>query len=481
MGRIVIRGLATNVSTLGGCLTAWFTRKIDAIGEDREGLDRFLTLDGKRERSDQEKKTLRRFFLWILIAVLAQGLLWESMLVLVQSIGGAILDGQWPPLPDGRIPLGRRAFLGFACAVSGMLALFVAVTCFLAYKNNADRIFGDQAARPKPLAPADAGRMPLGDGDQSEQIDSFPWTGRASEQIDGERAAAAMVIMQFFLALIAAGLCLEAIFELVKFVPAGWWTVPLLLLTFALTFCILAFAVGRTAQQGHDLFIADSSADDIKIPVEKLYDRAYLQKTIRDYDALIIPLSEGDGAAVELGDHVEKSRDRRLERVCQEADNSKKWKCNWQQVFRAIRPHLMRREQPHLPQIHLLTTRESAKDYQAFEGLFEKVFGDLLGDRKPGDFLHVAGDHLDFEDYSAVYQRLNQLRDKLERDHGEGNVLIDMTGGQKPLACAALAISLRRPGDELSYVTNDGDFRIYKVRARSPDSLPVSSSNPLAA
>ncbi|MBN1664019.1 MAG: hypothetical protein JW943_10505 [Deltaproteobacteria bacterium] len=148
---------------------------------------------------------------------------------------------------------------------------------------------------------------------------------------------------------------------------------------------------------------------------------------------------------------------------------------NWQQLMRALIPHLN-----HLKEVRLIGS-PNTKDKEGNTLYGSRAFAEkakiLIQTYFPSVNVMINEDAVNFEDFDALKNEMNdvlmELRSKLK--YSEDEIIIDVTGGQKTASIAAAAVTLNskmnfqyvrtlRFGD----VPLNEDVMSYDVRVYSP-------------
>lgn len=225
----------------------------------------------------------------------------------------------------------------------------------------------------------------------------------------------------------------------------------------------------------------------------------------RDYPALIVALSaitdeEAMKESIRLaGRFADRQADPadRARAFCDAKDAFRDFP--WLQTVRAIDDQVELSQYPvHFPWVVVLTSRKvsrndgsavedpstsqgpakaekqegkdlgSAAFFKNFMSLLETLYSPSLSKSKVvlSERVTRAEELVDFEDFREVYGVVTRHLHKLEEVHGRGNVLIDITGGQKPCSITAAMVCLRSPKQRFGYVTSSGACTQYNANAR---------------
>lgn len=186
----------------------------------------------------------------------------------------------------------------------------------------------------------------------------------------------------------------------------------------------------------------------------------------RKYPALITALStcgtEGQGAAREIASRLAHLPPReRLERFCRDPNLKD---VSWQQAVRGINQHVRWSEAPvGFPEVRVLVSGRaegaegSIHQWKDFRHLLETLYTGV-----PDVMQRISKVGVDdFENYDEVVRMIEAQLNALGRHNPE--VMIDATGGQKPLSIAVAIVTLRSPNQRFQYVTNRGEVKYYNA------------------
>ena len=144
-----------------------------------------------------------------------------------------------------------------------------------------------------------------------------------------------------------------------------------------------------------------------------------------------------------------------LEEKLKEVGNSsfKKWKM----PLKAIDFHV-----PKLEKLVVITSPESSSYFPEFRQLVEAIFGEDMDitERKSSSF----------EDVRELFEIIKGIYEELSGRYKDRDIIVDITGGQKPVSIAGALITSRYPERKFQYVsTNDYSVKTYDVRLVSGD------------
>lgn len=110
----------------------------------------------------------------------------------------------------------------------------------------------------------------------------------------------------------------------------------------------------------------------------------------------------------------------------------------------------MEKHRGMLRKVWVICSPESSSQFKWFTQLFEPLFSSV-------DFEQAGGeDGVAFEDVGALVETIEGVLHGLPADMDESDVIIDITGGQKPASVAGMMVSLVDEGREIQYVqTNE--------------------------
>lgn len=140
---------------------------------------------------------------------------------------------------------------------------------------------------------------------------------------------------------------------------------------------------------------------------------------------------------------------------------------NWQQLMRALIPHLN-----SLQEVRLLGSMDK-------KGIgshaFTKHAKILIKSYFPNSEVNIHKDAADFEDFNALKSELNEIMTELKNKYSEDEIIIDVTGGQKTASIAAATVTLNSQMN-FQYVRTvpfgsvdiNEDVMSYDVRVFSP-------------
>ncbi len=127
---------------------------------------------------------------------------------------------------------------------------------------------------------------------------------------------------------------------------------------------------------------------------------------------------------------------------------------NWQQILRGLQPH-----QSSLKQVYLIGSDKSSNYYERAEKLIKSYF---IGRDIPVQKLEQP---VNFEDFSKMVWSIKKAVDIFKKSGiKEGDIIIDVTGGQKTASIAAAAVTLNSEVT-FQYVQTAGRDGKYEVLA----------------
>ncbi len=119
---------------------------------------------------------------------------------------------------------------------------------------------------------------------------------------------------------------------------------------------------------------------------------------------------------------------------------------SWKPVQRGMEAHRQR-----LNSVWVICSPESGEQYEWFESMFQKLYPNVSFIRQ-----NVSS----FEDISALTQTLEEILADLPKDMDESDVVIDITGGQKPASIAGMMVSLVNENRQAQYVQTNAPFDV---------------------
>jgi len=125
---------------------------------------------------------------------------------------------------------------------------------------------------------------------------------------------------------------------------------------------------------------------------------------------------------------------------------------SWRMPYEAVKYHL-----PKLKKIVVITSEKSSAQFPLFKKLFKRLF------RKDLEVEEVKLGS--FEDVGKVFRELDSIYRRLgEQGIKEKDVIVDVTGGQKPNSIAGALMTLYYDRDFQYVSTNDYKVKSYDVR-----------------
>ncbi len=119
---------------------------------------------------------------------------------------------------------------------------------------------------------------------------------------------------------------------------------------------------------------------------------------------------------------------------------------SWKPVQRGIEAHTQR-----LNTVWVICSPESGNQYTWFEAMFQELYPEVSFIRK---------DVCSFEDISDITDVLEGILSDLPKDIDESDVVIDITGGQKPASIAGMMVSLVNANREVQYVQTNAPYGV---------------------
>jgi len=130
---------------------------------------------------------------------------------------------------------------------------------------------------------------------------------------------------------------------------------------------------------------------------------------------------------------------------------------SWKMPLKAIDFHV-----PKLEKLIVITSPESSTYFPEFRHLVEAVFGEDIDitERKSSSF----------EDVRESFEIIKGIYEELSGRYKDRDIIVDITGGQKPVSIAGALITSHYPERKFQYVsTNDYSVKTYDVRLVSGD------------
>jgi len=128
---------------------------------------------------------------------------------------------------------------------------------------------------------------------------------------------------------------------------------------------------------------------------------------------------------------------------------------SWKPCQRGLEIHKSR-----LNTVWVICTPESGKQYPWFEAMFKELYPNVSFVRK---------DVANFEDISELTYALEDILTALPSGIDESDVVIDVTGGQKPASIAGMMVSLVNGNRQVQYVQTNAPFSVktytYEINA----------------
>jgi hypothetical protein len=146
-----------------------------------------------------------------------------------------------------------------------------------------------------------------------------------------------------------------------------------------------------------------------------------------------------------------------LEGKIEKIQNSKDMR-NWRMPLEAIKLHL-----PKLKKVVVITSPASSKQFNQFKKLVETVFNK--------NFEIVEKKAKDFESVKHIFNIIREIFEELEREKYKAkDVIIDVTGGTKPVSIAGALTTPYYPDRKFQYIsTTNYSVKSYDVRQISHD------------
>jgi hypothetical protein len=151
------------------------------------------------------------------------------------------------------------------------------------------------------------------------------------------------------------------------------------------------------------------------------------------------------------------------ERLDVDIEELNKVRWNWQQLLRAIVPHVSR-----LQRVHLIGSPAPTGSFDQLP--LAKTF---LERYLPGVTFDSVPTPIDFEDFNVLVERIHKiLKEEKERGTEEKDIIIDVTGGFKTASIAAASVTLNsRVTFQYVQTVPPNDVYAYDVIYQPPMSL----------
>ncbi len=149
-----------------------------------------------------------------------------------------------------------------------------------------------------------------------------------------------------------------------------------------------------------------------------------------------------------------------IERLKQSDENIlNEERCSWKPIQRGIDKHKQR-----LNTVWVICSPESGEQYKWFEAIFSKLYPHVS---------FIRQDVSSFENISTLTQTLEDVLAALPKDMDESDVVIDITGGQKPASIAGMMVSLVNANRQVQYVQTNAPFDVktydYEIKTMGRD------------
>ena len=119
---------------------------------------------------------------------------------------------------------------------------------------------------------------------------------------------------------------------------------------------------------------------------------------------------------------------------------------SWKPVQRGMEAHTQR-----LNTVWVICSPESGEQYAWFEAMFQELYPEVS---------FIRQDVGSFEDISGITDALEGILSDLPKDIDESDVVIDITGGQKPASIAGMMVSLVNANREVQYVQTNAPYDV---------------------
>jgi hypothetical protein len=118
---------------------------------------------------------------------------------------------------------------------------------------------------------------------------------------------------------------------------------------------------------------------------------------------------------------------------------------------------------PKLEKIIVITSPNSSKKFNQFRLLVETIFNEKL------NFVEKKAD--DFESVKHIFNLIRKVFEELGKEnYKDKDIIIDVTGGTKPVSIAGALTTSYYPSREFQYISNvDYSVKSYDVRLISRD------------
>lgn len=132
---------------------------------------------------------------------------------------------------------------------------------------------------------------------------------------------------------------------------------------------------------------------------------------------------------------------------------------SWKPCQRGLEKH---REK--LDTVWVICSPESLEQFSLFRDLFQPLFPDVR-------FEYCGGDlGVSFEDLEGLVDCLENIYANLPKEMDASDVIIDITGGQKPASVAGMMVSMIGDGREVQYVQTNSP---HDIKTYAYEILPV--------
>jgi hypothetical protein len=235
----------------------------------------------------------------------------------------------------------------------------------------------------------------------------------------------------------------------------------LFLLVFAFSAVTFVPCLAEAAESTR-AYVSGSTADVRPHGEERKHNAVVVALSLMNED----PFEELRRLVDDLAREFQKDSAARVAEFCEPSDHERRKslrQLNWQQAIRAIDHHVRWEDgAPRLPEVWVMTSRESDGQFPDFRDHVAKLYG--FRPATLAGLVRKVEPPVDFESYEEVYKRLAGLVGDLDARLGDGETVIDITGGQKPFSIAGAVVSLGHPDRKFSYVPEGGRPKFYNAQ-----------------
>lgn len=129
---------------------------------------------------------------------------------------------------------------------------------------------------------------------------------------------------------------------------------------------------------------------------------------------------------------------------------------SWRMVLEALEYHL-----PELERLIVLASKDSYPQIKSFKKIAEGIL--------KSEFQKLKLDEFKVENFDDVEKVFNKLNEVYKRLYSYGlkdrNIIIDVTGGRKPISIAGALMTVVYPYREFQYVSSDKNYENYEVKS----------------